>query len=97
MPSTILSSPHLLILPLVFYVVEPKPEHSIPSPSFYPFSCQQVRDSTLCHAPGTAVAQGRDKDVRKIDLGIPIGAQWVKDPSGLREDEGLIPGLTEWV
>ena len=24
-------------------------------------------------------------------------AQWVKNPTSIHEDEGLIPGLTQWV
>ena len=29
--------------------------------------------------------------------GIPTVAQWVKNPTSIREDEGLIPGLTQWM
>ena len=28
---------------------------------------------------------------------VPIVAQWVKNPSGINEDTGSIPGLAEWV
>ena len=33
---------------------------------------------------------------RKI-TGDPFVAQWVKNPTGIHEDEGSIPGLPQWV
>ena len=30
-------------------------------------------------------------------IGVPIVAQWVKSPTSVHEDEGLIPGPTRWV
>ena len=32
--------------------------------------------------------------LRKLQLGVPIVAYWVKNPTGIREDVGSIPGLT---
>ena len=29
--------------------------------------------------------------------GVPIVAQWVKDPTSIQEDVGLIPRLAQWV
>ena len=32
----------------------------------------------------------------KRNAEIPVMAQWVKKLTSIREDTGLIPGLTEW-
>ena len=35
---------------------------------------------------------------RKWEIaGVPIVAQWVKNPTSIHKDEGLIPGLAQWV
>ena len=33
----------------------------------------------------------------KVTWGVPIVAQQVKNPTGIHEDEGSIPGLIQWV
>ena len=43
--------------------------------------------------PGTFLG-AEDKMVHK---GIPIMAQWVKNPTSLREDMGSIPSLAQWI
>ena len=32
-----------------------------------------------------------------FDLGVPVVAQQVKNPTSIHEDVGSIPGLTQWV
>ena len=34
---------------------------------------------------------------KKSSQGVPIVAQWVKTPTSILEDVGLIPGLAQWV
>ena len=29
--------------------------------------------------------------------GVPAAAQWIKNPSSIHKDVGLIPGLSQWV
>ena len=32
-----------------------------------------------------------------LTQGVPIVALWVKSPSGIHEDVGLIPALAQWI
>ena len=35
--------------------------------------------------------------VKRILLGVPVAAQWVKNLTSFHEDACLIPGLAQWV
>ena len=35
--------------------------------------------------------------VNEAPGGVPVVAQWDKNPTRVHEDAGVIPGLTEWV
>ena len=35
--------------------------------------------------------------LKRETQGVPVVAQWVKAPASLREETGLIPGLTQWL
>ena len=57
----------------------------------YP-KCKQCSDY-YCDHPG----QSQTIAITLLELGIPVVAQWVKNPSGIHEDVGSTPGLTQWV
>ena len=44
-----------------------------------------------------STALGVRYTVRIIKLGIPVVAPWVKNPTGIHEVVGSIPGLAQWV
>ena len=35
--------------------------------------------------------------VKDAHSGVPVVAQWVKNPNSIHKDEGSIPGLAQWV
>ena len=34
---------------------------------------------------------------KEVSIGVPVVAWWVKNPTNIHENVGLIPGLTQWV
>ena len=41
---------------------------------------------------------GRESSERTAwEMGVPIVAQWVKNPASIHEDADSIPGLVQWV
>ena len=40
---------------------------------------------------------GTQGGIRNLTLGVSTVAQWVKNPTSIHEDAGLIPGLAQWV
>ena len=36
-------------------------------------------------------------ELKLVNSGVPIVAQWVKNLTSIHEDAGLIPGLANWV
>ena len=43
------------------------------------------------------VPLGEKRHIWKAVRGIPVVGQWVKNPTSIHEDPGLIPGLSQWV
>ena len=39
----------------------------------------------------------KSKFTIKVNLGVPIVAQWLTNPTGIHADTGLVPGLAQWV
>ena len=35
--------------------------------------------------------------VKTVDRGVPVAAQWLTNPTNIDEDAGSTPGLAQWV
>ena len=61
---------------------------------FSSYPPRSLQTSTCCRCR----PKKKKKKTKKSDpLGILMVAQWVKNPTSVREDVGLIPGLAQWV
>ena len=59
-------------------------------PSLHP----QSQDKVICLVP----SEFGDREIGgKKKVGVPIVAQWVKNPASIHEDAGSTPGLAQWV
>ena len=39
----------------------------------------------------------RQETIRKAHAGVAVVAPWLTNPTSIHEEEGSIPGLTQWV
>ena len=49
--------------------------------------------SLACSCPRVSTK----RPIRSGFLRVPVEAQWLTNPTSIHEDEGSIPGLTQWV
>ena len=43
------------------------------------------------------VRSGYSKHQKEENMGVPAMAQWIKNPTSIHGDVGLIPSLAQWV
>ena len=47
-------------------------------------------------SPSPSIVFSGTTGIKKVELGVPVVAQWVTTPTSIPEDEGSIPGLAQW-
>ena len=60
----------------------------------------QIHTNVMCHSYGNARSLTHCATwelPKQVVLRVPVVAQWVKNLTGIHDDESSIPGFTQWV
>ena len=50
----------------------------------------------ICSQGSASISYNKKNFLKKLDLGVPVMAQWKQNLTSIHEDLGSIPGLTQW-
>ena len=51
----------------------------------------------MTNTKGTSLGGKVKAITRNKNIGVPVMAQWLANPTSIHEDKGLIPGLAQWI